>query len=132
MKRKAYTLVELIIAIVIAGIVLVSVANGYRMMVEAMVKSSNIAKAINLSENEFAIVNAISYTNATLANGYNNLTSNYQSSGFDLRRQVSYDSGTDATAQSLKRITITIYKSGSGTPIISVVCLRAKNITYAP
>lgn len=132
MNKKGFTLIELIISIVIAAIIIIVVANGYRQIVEAVARSSDLAKAVNLSEREFSMINSISYSDATLANGYNNLSSNYQSSGYDLRRQVSYDAGTDATTQSLKRITVTIYRSGSATPILTVVTLRTKNVTYAP
>lgn len=131
-SKKGFTLFELVITIVIAGIFLAGIANSYRQITEAVIRSSDLSKAISLSEREFSVVNTINYTDTTLADGYNNLSSNYQGSGYDLRRQVSYDAGTDATAQSLKRITVTLYRSGSASPILSTAALRARNVTYAP
>ena len=119
-------------SIVIAGIIIVSFASSYRQIIVGMAYNSDLSKAVALSELEFSTVNSISYTDLTLANGYNNLTSNYQGSGYDLRRQVSYDFGTDVSAQSLKRITITVYKTGSSTAIMSTVTLRENNVTYGP
>jgi len=130
MKNKGFTLIELIMSIVIMGIVVVTVALAYGQIINSMVRSTDISKAVNLSELEFSIVNSISYTDASLANGTNTLAANYQSSGYDLRRQVSYDFGTDATPQSLKRITVTVYRTGSSTPLISTTTLRAKNVNW--
>lgn len=129
-SRRAYTLIEIIISIVILGIVIIPIAAGYQQITIGVIKSSDLSKAVRLSELEFSIINTIPYNHATLAGGYNNLTANYQNSGYDLRRQVTYEAGSDVTTQSLKGITVTIYKGGSTTPIISTKTLRAKNVTY--
>mgnify|MGYP001565770134 CR=1 FL=1 len=131
-NRKGFTLIELIVSIVIAGIILISFTASYRQIIMGLVYDSDLSKAIGLSQLEFSIANGISYTDAALANGYNNLTFNYQGSGYDVRRQVSYDFGSDVSTQSLKRITITVYKTGSASAIMSTVTLRAKNVTYGP
>ena len=132
MNKKGFTLIELIVSIVIAGIILISFAASYRQIISGLIYDSDLSKAIALSQLEFSIANSISYADATLAGGYNNLSVNYQGSGYDVRRQVSYDFGSDVTAQSLKRITITVYRTGSASPIMSTVTLRAKNVTYGP
>ena len=132
MNKKGFTLIELIVSIVIAGIILVSFAASYRQIMMGLVYDSDISKAVALSQLEFSIANSISYTDATLAGGYNTLTSNYQGSGYDVRRQVSYDFGSDVTTQSLKRIIITVYRSGSAAEIMKTATLRAKNVTYGP
>ncbi|OGC05226.1 hypothetical protein A2276_04735 [candidate division WOR-1 bacterium RIFOXYA12_FULL_43_27] len=130
MKKAGFTLIEIIMAIVITGIIVISVASAYRQIVFSIGQNAKISKALDLSRLEFSIVNSIGYTDATLAGGYNNLTSNYQSSGFDLRRMVTYEAGDALSAQSLKHITVTVL-SGSQT-ILSTDILRAKNVTYAP
>ncbi|MFA5097014.1 MAG: prepilin-type N-terminal cleavage/methylation domain-containing protein [Candidatus Margulisiibacteriota bacterium] len=132
MRRKGFTLIELILSVVVAGMILLSFAASYRQMIAGLIYDSDLSKAIALSQLEFSIINSISYTDPSLSNGYNALTSNYKGSGYDMRRQVSYDLGTDATAQSLKRITITVYRGGSASPILSTVTLRAKNVSYGP
>ena len=131
-QRKAYTLIEIIISIVILGIVIVPIAASYQQITVGLARSSDLSKAVRLSELEFSISNTIPYNDATLAGGYNNLTANYQGSGYDLRRQVAYEAGSDVTTQSLKGITVTVYKGESATPIIATKTLRAKNVTYGP
>ena len=128
--KKGYTLIELIMAIVIMGVLLTVLASTYNQIVVSVAMRSNIAKAIDLSRMEFSIVNSISYSDATLANGYNTLTNNYQGSGYDLRRTVTYKYGSDVDAQSLKSIVVTIYSGGN--VILSTETYRAKNVTYAP
>ena len=125
-----FTLMEMVVAIVVMSILLLSVATAYRSISSGMVSNSKYSKAVNLSQMEFSKVYSISYTDATLANGYNNLTVNYDGSGYDLRRQVSYQAGSDVSIQSLKKITVSIYPSGSSTPVLSIVALRPKNIIY--
>jgi prepilin-type N-terminal cleavage/methylation domain-containing protein len=129
-NRRAYTLIEIIISIVILGIVIVPIAAGYQQITVGLSRSADLTKAVRLSELEFSIINTISYTDLTLSDGYNNLTANYQNSGYDLRRQVAYEAGSDVTAQSLKGITVTVYKGGGATPIITTKTLRAKNVSY--
>lgn len=132
MKKRGFTIIEIIITIVIAGILLPVVANSYRQITESVIMSSDISKAISLSEREFAVANSISYTDPTLAGGYNNLSSNYLSSGYDVRRQVEYAAGTDLSTQSLKKITVTVYRSGSASPLLTTSTLRTRNVTYEP
>jgi prepilin-type N-terminal cleavage/methylation domain-containing protein len=89
-NRGGFTLIELIMTIVIMGIIVVASASSYRNLIERAFQSTDIVKAVNMARVESSVVNSISYSDATLSNGYNNLTSNYLSSGYDLRRQVSY------------------------------------------
>ncbi|MFH1386496.1 MAG: prepilin-type N-terminal cleavage/methylation domain-containing protein [bacterium] len=131
-NRNGFTLIETIMSIVILGIIIIPIAAGYMQIVTALSRSSDLAKAVNISKLEFSIVNNIDYSDAALANGYNTLTSNYQNTGYDLRRQVSYEAGSDVSTQSLKGITVTIYRPGSSTSIISTKTMRAKNVIYEP
>ncbi len=130
--KRGYTLVELIITIVIASIIITSVAMGYRQIVEAIVRSGEFSKAINLSEREFSIINSLPYNDSTLANGYDNTTTNYANSGYDLRRRVNYVKGNDSMPQSLKRIIVDVYKPSNPNPILEVATYRANNVTYGP
>jgi len=130
--KKAYTLVELIMTIVIIGLIIIPIASGYKQIVATSAQNSKISKGVNISELEFSIINNTSYTDPALANGYNNLTSNYEGSGMDLRREVSYLAGTDATAQSIKQITVTIYAGGTSSVVLKTTTYRTKNVIYAP
>lgn len=130
--KKAYTLIEIVLAIVILGILVIPIAFAYKQLTVSAARNADLSKAVELSGLEFSIVNSLSYDDATLAGGYNNLTANYQDSGYDLRRQVDYEAGTALTPQSLKRIAVTVYRSGSGQPVITTSTFRARNVTYGP
>lgn len=130
MKKHGFTLIEIIVSITIAGIILLSVSMAYQQLVAGIINNASLAKALDLSRLEFSIVNSIDYTDATLAGGYNNLTSNYQSSGFNLRRIVTFEAGDALSTQSLKHITTIVYLGSK--IIMSTDSLRAKNVTYQP
>ena len=129
---EGFTLIEIIISIVLMGIILGTLALGYRQLVKAIFVNQDISEAICLSRMEMAMIDNLNYSDATLAHGYDNITANYNSSGYDLNRSVSYAAGNDASAESLKKITVKIVPSGgsfTSDVLITSIIYRAKNVT---
>ena len=110
---------------------MICIALTFKQISEALGHNSALNKAVYLSQQDFAVADSISYTDPSLANGYNNLNLNYDNSGYNLRRQVSYYLGTDVSVQSIKRITVSVYQP-DGTLILSTGTYRTKNVTYGP
>lgn len=122
-SNKGFTLIELIMAIVIMAIIVIFVANAYNNIVYMSVKKTDWSKAVRLLEFESSYENSIDY------NSVSNLTrTNYMGSGYDIQTTVTYEAGSGATTQSLKRITILV--SRSGIPVITNVTFRAKNVNW--
>jgi prepilin-type N-terminal cleavage/methylation domain-containing protein len=132
MKNKGYTLIELVVAMVVLGILVLAVAKVFQPMIQLIGYNTKLSRAVQLSAREFSIVNSLQYTDAAISNGTNLLQTNLLNSGLDVRRQVSYDFGSDASTQSLKRITVIIYATGATTPMMTTVTLRAKNVSFGP
>jgi len=130
LNNRGISLIELIMAIVIGGIIFLSVSLTYKQIYESIADNIIISRAVKLSEREFSIIYNIPYGDITLANGYNHITNNYGNSGLNLRRTVSYEAGTDVSAQSMKRIAVTIYKTGSSEVFMRLVTIRTKNVRF--
>ncbi len=130
LNNRGISLIELIMAIVIGGIIFLSVSLTYKQIYESIADNIIISRAVKLSEREFSIIYNIPYGDITLANGYDHITNNYGNSGLNLRRTVSYEAGTDVSAQSMKRIAVTIYKTGSSEVFMRLVTIRTKNVRF--
>lgn len=128
-SKGGYTLIELIMTIVIMGILVAVISQAYSGIIRATFQNSDIEKEINLARVESSVCQSISYTDVTLANGYDNTNSNYLNSGYSLRRQVLYLEGNDATSQSLKKITISVTRP-DGLIGLTSVTYRAKNVNW--
>ncbi|MFH1762442.1 MAG: prepilin-type N-terminal cleavage/methylation domain-containing protein, partial [bacterium] len=128
-NKKGFTLIELIISIVLMGIIISTIALTYNQLLKGIVKNIQISKAIGLSKTEISIVNNTAYDDPALANGYNNTITDYLGSGYDLNRSVSYVSGNDASAESLKKVTVKVFPAGSTSALISSNIYLAKNVT---
>jgi prepilin-type N-terminal cleavage/methylation domain-containing protein len=132
-NNKGYTLIEIIIAIVIMGIIIFPIAGGYQALLTAMGNGSDLSKAVRLSELEFSIVNSLDYDSTTMTSGYDNTTVNYYNSGYTLRRRVEYRSGNNSSLQSLKAITVWIYRNGDPRKIIlTTQTFRENNVFFGP
>ena len=127
MKRKvrAFTLIETIMAIVLLGIIAVTVGIFITQQMQAVVWSDQYATALNLARLEMETVYNIPV--------YNNITSlttnNYDSYGFDVVRTVSYIFGTDLTAQALKQVAVEVHLSGSGASFLTLKTYIAKGMS---
>lgn len=123
---KAYTLIELIIAIVLLSIAMLGIALLFMEDTRASVYSRNLIQAENLARLEAAKVENTAFGSATLADGYNNTTAAYESYPLDLNRRVAMVAGTN---NKLKKVTISLYPTGATDTIVQVITYKA-NVVY--
>lgn len=124
--NKGFTLIEMITAIVLIGIIMIPVALMAIEYVRSIAYADNLTMAANLGRREMGIVNNLNYTDPTLADGYNNTTQNYAGYNFDLKRMVNYVAGT---ANNLKRVRVMIYPHGSTGQLIELITY-VMNVLY--
>lgn len=120
--KNGYSLVELIIAIALVAILIIPIALMFKDQVTATIYSGNINQAISLARLEMARINNLSYNDTTLADGYDNTTSDYDGYNFDLRRVVGYLAGT---SDNLKEVAVTVSEGNSGAALLNLVTYKA-------
>jgi prepilin-type N-terminal cleavage/methylation domain-containing protein len=127
MNKRGFTLIEIIVVIIILGILSVTLAIFVSNQLQAVVRSGEFANAVNLARLEAEIVNSTAYASLTTGT---TTTTNYKTYPYDVIRTVSYISGTDLTAESLKQITIVVRPNGKSNNLVTYTTYRAKNITF--
>ncbi len=124
-KRKGFTLIELIMAIVVVGIVALPISITLAKHVQSVFQSQDITMATNLAKFDLAQVNNTSYTGIASAS-----ISNYEGYGYNLTRTVSYVNGSFSSSESTKKITVQVTKSGSPEVLAKLVTYVSRNIRY--
>ena len=112
-------------AIVVVGIVALPVSITLAKHVQSVFQSQDITMAINLARFDLAQMNNTSYTSIASAN-----IPNYQGYGYNLTRTVSYVNGSSFSAESTKKITVQVTKSGSAEVLVKLVTYISRNIRY--
>ncbi|MEW6101246.1 MAG: prepilin-type N-terminal cleavage/methylation domain-containing protein [Candidatus Omnitrophota bacterium] len=108
-NRSGFTLVELVITIVVLGIVMIPLGFMSMEYLRAIVYARNLTAAQNLAKVEMAKVNNLSFSDTTLADGYDTTISNYEGYSYDVRRTVNYAAGWD---NNLKQVRVRVYPAG--------------------
>lgn len=121
-QKHGFALIELIISIVVLGIVLIPLGLMSMEYMREIVYSRDLAAAEGLAKTEMSIVNNIPYSDATLADGYDNTTSNYAEHPYDLCRTVSF---ANSPTNTLKKVQVRVYPSGSTTQLANVITYLA-------
>lgn len=123
-KRRAFTLIELIMAIVVTGIVAIPLALLVAQHVLGTSQSIDLTVGRSLARLEMEKVNNMAYANIT-----NATTSNYAGYGYDVTRTVTFTQGNASSAESLKKIIASVTKSGNSTAFFNLTTYIAKNVT---
>jgi prepilin-type N-terminal cleavage/methylation domain-containing protein len=124
-NKRGFTLVELIMAIVVVGIISIPISLSLGQHIRSAAVSEENSTAINLGRFEMELVNNLAYASI------NSVTSaNYQGYPYDVVRTVSYAQGSGATPESLKKIAVDVKKSGSADILVSLVTYIAANVLY--
>jgi len=117
-NRQGLTLIELIVVITILGIVMIPVAIMAIEYVRSIVYSRDLAIAEGLAMTEMAKINNLAYSDATLDDGDDDTTANYEGYSFDLNRKVDYVAGS---SNNLKKVEVTVYPSGTTATLVQLV-----------
>lgn len=123
--KAGLTLVELIMTIVVVGIVAVPISLFISRNTESVFYCEDLTIALNLAKFEMERVN-----NLTYANIISDSFPNYQGYNYNVTRSVTYVQGSGATPESLKKITVSVTKTGSASVLVSLVTYIAKNVSY--
>ncbi|MDD5356300.1 MAG: type II secretion system protein [Candidatus Omnitrophica bacterium] len=123
-KKRAFTLIELIMAIVIVGIIALPVSITLSKHIQSVFVSQDYTVALNLARLDMEQVLATAYANINSAS-----FNNYQGYNYNLVRTVAYAQGNPGSAESLKSIAISVTKAGSATALVTLKTYIAKNVT---
>lgn len=123
--KRAFTLIELIMTILVIGITAVPLSLMVFQHVQSVFTSKDYALARNLSRFEMEVVNNTPYANISSAT-----SSNYQGYNYDATRNVTFVQGTSSAAESLKKITVSITRHGGGSALATLTTYIAKNVSY--
>lgn len=130
MKRlhhKGFTLIELILTIVVVGVIAVPLALVVGEHVVNLFYSEDVTITRELARFEMEKVNNLDYNNIT-----DNNISDYEGYSYDVSRKVIYEEGGSGTDESLKRVTVKVFKAGTDqsvdSPLVICITFIAKNI----
>jgi len=111
--------------IVVVGVAALPLSLLISQHIETAFHSEDSTIAFNLARFEMERVNNMAYTNIVNAS-----FSNYQGYNYDIVRTISYVNGSSSSAESLKKISITVNKTGDNTVLASLVTYIARNVNY--
>lgn len=110
---------------IVVGITAVPVSLLIGSHIQGVLSSAEETTAQNLARLEMEKINNMSYAGIVSAN-----FSNYEGYPYDLTRSVSFAAGDGASAESLKKISVDVRKTGSPAVIAAAVTYVAKNVGY--
>jgi prepilin-type N-terminal cleavage/methylation domain-containing protein len=122
---RAFTLIELILTIAVAAIAFVPLAVFIGEDVRASFTAKDNLAALHLAESHLAEVHLTPYDSLAVGSFSN---PNYLGYPYDLTRTVSYQAGSASTAESLKKVTVTVRRAGSANVLASFVTYFARNV----
>jgi len=126
-RYRGFTLIELIVTIVILGLVFIPLGLMSMEYVRAIVYSRDLGVAEGLAKVEMAKINNLSYSDATLADGYDNTTSNYEDYSYDLQRTVNDVAGWGGD---LRQVQVRIFPSGESSIHLVNLITYVANVSF--
>ena len=127
-KIAGFTLIEIIITIVVIAIFVSGAALVFHQIIEGSMFSGDLIEGLNLARREMSKVINLAYGDATLDDGYDTTTTNYDSSGYDLNRKVDIVAGT---SDNLKKVEVTVYPTGKTNQLVKLATYVA-DVSFGP
>jgi prepilin-type N-terminal cleavage/methylation domain-containing protein len=124
-RTAGFTLIELIMAIVVAAIIAIPLSVTIAAYVNGAFASQNTAMAVALAHYDIERVNKMPYASMVSVS-----FSNYLGYSYDVTRIVSYIQGNETSAESLKKIVVNVSRSGNPAVLASFTTYFANNIVY--
>jgi len=125
----SFTLIEIIITIVLVGLALIPLSIMALEYVRGTFYSRDLGVVEGLAKDELSKVNSLSFNDPTLADGYNNITGNYQGYSFDLQRSVNIVPGMN---NALKQVQVRIYPAGDLSRQLINITTFVANTSFGP
>lgn len=125
----SFTLIEIIITIVLVGLALIPLSIMALEYVRGTFYSRDLGVVEGLAKDELSKVNSLAFSDPTLTDGYDNITSNYQGYPFDLRRSVNIVSGMN---NALKQVQVRIYPAGDLSRQLVNITTFVANTSFGP
>lgn len=118
-----FTLIEIIMAIILLGIVSVVLGLFVSQQVQAVARADEYALAFNLARSEIEFVNNLAYASITTDN-----IPNYEGyAGFDMDRTVT---ATTSGSEEYKTVLVQIRRPGGTENLAALTTYVTKNITF--
>jgi len=115
--KSGFTLIELIMTMILIGVIMVPLGLMCNEYIHSIIFSRDAGVAEALAKLEMAKINNLSYSDATLVDGYDNTASNYEGYNIDLRREIDYVAGS---SNNLKKAVLTLYEGGTSSELAQV------------
>ncbi len=125
--KRGFTLIEMIITITLLGIILIPLGFMSAEYVRAIVYSRDLGVAESLAKVEMAKINNLSFSDITLADGYDNTTSNYEGYSYDLRRTADNVAGWSGD---LRQVQVRVFPSGESTIHLVNLITYIANVSF--
>ena len=123
--RKAFTLFELLMTIIVVSIIAIPLSITLAKHMEATFLSQDETVASSLGRLEMEILRNTAYTSIITAS-----FPNYRSSGYAIIRTVSFVQGNAGSAESLKSARVDVTRSGSPVVLASFTTYFARNVSF--
>lgn len=125
LHKKGFTLIELIMTIVLVGVIFIPLSLLMMEQIQGTFQSEARVTALNLARLEVSRVNNTDYALINSA-----FIPNYEGYNYDLTKTVTYVQGGPFTAESLKKIEISITETGSADVLVELITYITRNVTY--
>ena len=125
LRHKAFTLIELVMTIIVVGIIAIPLSITLVKHVEAMFRSQDETKAVNVGRWDMEIMRNTAYANIITAS-----FPNYRATGYAIIRTVSFVQGNSSSAESLKSVKVDVTRTGSPEILASFTTYIARNVSF--
>ncbi|OGC23372.1 hypothetical protein A2291_06910 [candidate division WOR-1 bacterium RIFOXYB2_FULL_42_35] len=132
MRKKGFTLIELILAIVIIGFVITGLALTYQQIIQGLIYNSELNKVTNIQQQVFSLANSFHYEDPAIAVPTTILEQNYLNSGYKVRIDIGYKfiSASYHDLYNVKVFRVRIFKKGTSQVITDTRMLRLGKLKY--
>lgn len=125
MKNKAFTLIELIMTIMVVTVLVIPLTLVVCQYLTSFHVGDNALFAVQLARHQLESVANMDFNNISSA-----FFSGYHGFPYDVTRNVTYQQGSGATPESLKKIAVEVKPSGGSEMLTEMWTYRAKNVLF--
>jgi prepilin-type N-terminal cleavage/methylation domain-containing protein len=124
-KRKSFTLIEVIMAIVIVSIISIPASLVLSQYIRSFSLNQDLSCALQIARLDAERIYLTDFEDIDSL-----FITNYENTFYDLEREVIYKEGSPADSESLKQINVRVYAGGENKLLSELVIYRAKNVLF--